>query len=203
MKPSIWTPAYLYNRLRVAFFEKRNPEAPWLTSDSITFLDAWLKRDDRVLEFGSGRSTVWLANRCHFITSVENDPAWFDAMSKKLSAFENVDYRFAPLQSASSAESPYLNVLSELPEELYDILINDGRLRCEIAIKGIAKLRPGGLHVLDNAERYLPNDLKIPASRRSTAPTADWARFIAATEDWRRVWTTNGITATLLMFKPC
>ncbi len=203
MKPAIWTAPYLFNRVRLAWFEYRNPNLPWLTADAIRFLESWIKSNDRVLEFGSGRSTAWLASRCQLVTSVEHDPAWFDSMSNKLSVFENVDYQFATLRSPTELESPYLKLLMDIPEQSYDVLLNDGRLRCQVACKGISKLRPGGLHILDNAERYLPNDLKIPASIRRAEPTADWVRLIAETRDWRQVWTSNGVTATLLMFKPC
>ncbi len=203
MNPSIWTPRYLFHRVRLAAFEYRNPDLPWLTADAISFLAAWLNVKDYVLEFGSGRSTVWLASRCQFVLSVEHDPVWFGMMSKKLADCGNVRYRLAELRSSIGSESPYLTVLNEVSDESCDVLLNDGRLRCQVAREGISKLRPGGLHVLDNAERYLPNDLTIPSSRGRAEPTADWAQFIAATADWRRVWTSNGVTATLLMFKPC
>jgi predicted O-methyltransferase YrrM len=193
----------LLNRLRLAGFEYRHPDLPWLTAEAIRFLTFWLKPDDKVLEFGSGRSTAWLAGRCRVVTSIEHDQAWFQAMSGRLSAFENVDYRFAPLKDASQNDSPYLRTFSELTEDCYDVLLNDGRFRCQVACEGIARLRSGGLHVLDNAERYIPNHLEIPESRRFAEPTSDWARFIETTKDWRRVWTSNGVTATLLMFKPC
>ena len=203
MNPRNWTLNYLFARVRLAWYERQNPEAPWLTAESIAFLDSWLTEQDTVLEFGSGRSTVWLAKRCRFIHSVEHDEGWFQLTSKKLSSFENVDYRHAPLESPSAKDSNYLRVLDEIEDNSCDLLLNDGKLRASVALKAISRIRPGGLHVLDNAERYLPSDMNLPASRKPTEPTDDWAQFISATANWRRWWTSNGVTSTLLMFKPC
>ena len=39
---------------------------------------------DREAEFGSGRSTVWFAERVATLTSVEHDERWYEAVSAKL-----------------------------------------------------------------------------------------------------------------------
>ena len=202
MKPLNWTPRYLYNRLRLAWFERLNPDIPWLTAESVALLGKLLRAQDSVLEFGSGRSTIWFAHRCGSIVSVEHDLDWFKKVSSQIKQFSNVDYRHAKLEAPAGHVPPYLSLLDEFPNESFDVLINDGRLRHLVAEKATSKLKPGGLLVLDNAERYLPNELDIPESRRDTPPDKHWVPFEVQTAKWRRIWTTNGITSTLIMFKP-
>lgn len=197
-----WTLRYLFARLRVMSFEKRHPDAPWLTAASIDLLGQLLLRTDRVLEFGSGRSTVWFAGRCAHVTSIEHDERWFSFVEKKVLQLGNVDYMLRSTATGSAVSSAYIRVLEELPDRSFDVLVNDGRLRDLVAEHGIAKLRSGGLMVLDNAERYLPNMFHVPESRLERAPEGAWIKFAEETRQWRRVWTCNGVTATLLMFKP-
>ena len=203
MRPSNWTPRYLYNRLRLAWFERRNPDVPWLTAESVVLLGKLLRTQDSVLEFGSGRSTIWFARRCGIIVSVEHDLDWFKKVSSQIKQFSNVDFRHAKLEAPAGHVPPYLSLLDEFPDESFDVLVNDGRLRHLVAEKATSKLKPGGLLVLDNAERYLPNNFSIPASRLSAPPDEVWENFAEQILGWRKLWTTNGITSTLIMFKPC
>jgi len=41
-------------------YEKTHPDAPWLTAHAIAFLVDWLRPEDTGVEWGSGRSTLWL-----------------------------------------------------------------------------------------------------------------------------------------------
>jgi predicted O-methyltransferase YrrM len=68
-----WTPRYIFNRINLYYFEKKNPDLPWLTSESISLIDNLIKKSDKMIEFGSGRSTAWLAQRVDELTSVETD----------------------------------------------------------------------------------------------------------------------------------
>jgi len=59
---------------------------PWLTPKSIEFLKSFLaeRPGGKVLEFGCGGSTVWLAGHDIGLVSIEHDKAWFDEVSKEL-----------------------------------------------------------------------------------------------------------------------
>ena len=48
-------------RIRNWVWERSHPEAPWLCRGTITFAEQHFRGLARGLEFGSGRSTVWLA----------------------------------------------------------------------------------------------------------------------------------------------
>jgi len=63
-----WTPRYIWNRLALMAHERQHPDLPWLTRAMIENLDTWLRPDDVGLEFGSGRSTVWFAQKVGHLT---------------------------------------------------------------------------------------------------------------------------------------
>mgnify|MGYP005847534923 CR=1 FL=1 len=202
MRPSNWTPRYIYNRLRQAAFEWKNPGAPWLTPYAVSLIDELIRPTDYLLEFGSGRSTIWLAQRCRAIVSVEHDKEWFEKVSPQIKNLSNVDYRHAKLEAPAGHVPPYLSLLDEFPDESFDVLINDGRLRHLVAEKATSKLKPGGLLVLDNAERYLPQLCQISDLEDSAPTKKNWAEFLKQVENWRKIPTTNGIWSTIILLKP-
>jgi putative heme iron utilization protein len=49
-----------------------HPNWPWLTKEAILLLERLLRPDDIGLEFGSGRSTIWFAERVEKLISIEH-----------------------------------------------------------------------------------------------------------------------------------
>lgn len=198
-----WTPQFVAARIGQIWFEKRNPGKPWFTRQAIALLEQLLQKNDKVLEFGSGRSTVFFATCCAHVLSVEHDDTWFAIVDRQLSGFSNVDYRLKSLHAQEGSLPEYVDFLNSIPDESFTILVNDGRLRGLVAKYAFDKVAPGGVVVVDNAERYLPNEFTVPSSRGFSAPENDWQEFYERTRSWRKIWTANGVTTTLLLFKPC
>ena len=65
---------------------------PWQVPDSIYQEDAVCQREDMVLEFGAGGSTIFFAKRCKHVLSIETDPNWASLVQHKLDSLnlENV-----------------------------------------------------------------------------------------------------------------
>ena len=198
------TPKYIYYRLKQKRFEKKYPDKPWMTRTSIQLLEQLIRPEDLGLEYGSGRSTIWFAKRCKHLTSIEHHKKWFDNVTKKLSILSNsnVEYIFREL-SDNPLDSQYYNSMKNYDNETLDFIIVDGVYRDIISLGAIDKLKKGGILILDNAERYLPNDFKIPESIRNNLKgvSENWKNFNKNVETWRKIWTTNGVTATLLLIK--
>src|SRR5574341_1510870 len=135
--------------------EWRNPDLPWLSRQAVQILTNWLRRDDRGLEWGSGRSTVWLAGLVDRMTSVEHDPQWHEKVKNELIRRKlfNVDYRLEPVddQELPSESSPYLAVAAEFPPLSIDFALVDGLYRDRCAQAALELLKPGGLLIIDNA----------------------------------------------------
>ncbi len=199
-KISHWTPRYIYNRIVLALYEKQHPDSPWLTSSAVSILSTYLKNSDIGLEWGSGRSTVWFAARIKHLVSVEDNPEWYQRIKKQLDHLKlnNTEYLFA-----NDRES-YIGAADQFQENSLDFVLVDGRdYRSTCAVKAVSKVRTGGIIVVDNANWFLPSSSHSPNSRTyETGPASDeWQHFLELVNDWRRIWTSNGVSDTALFIK--
>ncbi len=194
-----WTPRYIVNRLRWVLWQHRHPDAPWLVPEAVRFLDQWLRSTDVLVEFGSGRSTVWFARRAGRIISVDHDRRWYERVRGRLGieGASNVDYFLA-----DPAAQTYIAAVESALDGLADVILVDGACRDACAVWALDRLRPGGLIIVDNANWYLPCRSSAPSSLGPDAEprTADWRRFLEATSPWRRIWLSNGVADTLILF---
>lgn len=195
-----WTPRYVVDRLRQLAYQRWHPEAPWLTRDMIELLGPRLTRAHRGLEWGAGRSTLWLAARLGSLVSVEHDETYYGRVRAQLEhrSLRNVELRCCP------AETDYVAVADSLPPASLDFVLVDGVARDRCALAALPRLKPGALLVVDNINWYLPCASRAPNSRRpQDGPASDaWGRFAEQVKGWECVWTTNGVTDTALWVKP-
>jgi hypothetical protein len=201
-----WSPRYVVDRAAVMLHQRLHPEAPWITALAFGLLEGILKPTDRGLEYGSGRSTVWLASRTAGLTSVEHDPDWQARVVQSLqaSALTNVDCRLVPAepeQVSGPAHDAYIEADPALRRGSLDYALVDGLFRDECALRAADLLAPGGILVVDNANWYLPHVTRSPSSVSAPA-TQKWAEFSARTRNWRALWTSNGVWDTAVWFKP-
>jgi predicted O-methyltransferase YrrM len=122
------------------------PELPWLNYTAIWRLSKIIGPDYRVLEFGSGFSTLWFARRCGQLVSIEDDAAWHQIVAAKLidAGLSHVDYRHR-------SETDYCD-LADIPEKSQNLVIVDGSRRNDCARLALGKARPGGYVFLDNSD---------------------------------------------------
>ena len=204
---SHWTPRYVLARSREALDHKVRPADPWLTREAIGLLDRLLRPTDVAAEFGSGRSTPWIARRVAKLTSVEDNAEWFRIVTDKLKAAgrDNVDYLHRPRDVADvdGAKSAYVRVLVDFAGNSLDFVLVDGIYRNHCAVRAIDAVKPGGLLVVDNVNWFLPSATHAPTSRGIDDPPVDavWQTFAERTRAWRRIWTSSGVTDTLILFK--
>jgi predicted O-methyltransferase YrrM len=194
-----WTPRYIYNRVNLMIDEFLHPEWPWLTKEAILLLERLLKPDDIGLEFGSGRSTIWFAERVQKLISIEHDIYWFEKINKKLKEKElahKVDYRL-------KNEDNYLDILNEIENNSLDFVLVDGLKRDICTLKSIPKLKIGGLLIIDNINRFVPNKYYSSSSKRGNNFESQiwqdiWEKEI---KNWRKILTSNGVFDKLITFK--
>lgn len=201
------TPRYVRDRFLQWKWARRNPNAPWLTRDCVNWLDQWLKPADMGLEFGSGRSTLWLATRVGHLTSVESNANWYRWVYDRLSAMPGkVDYRLHEDGESNSANSAYVQVAGTIEDACLDFVLVDGAARDHCARVSLAKLKPGGVFILDNAERYIPRAAPslAPNARAISAGYASgiWREVGESLASWRCIWTTDGVSDTAIWHKP-
>jgi len=128
---------------------------PWYTYPAIEYLRQIDFAHADVFEYGSGHSTLFWASRARSVTSVEDDRAWYDTMSRRLPS--NCELILEPDLYA------YPRVI-ERTGRSFDVIVIDGaargntRLKCARRAPGV--LREGGLIILDNAD-WLPESARL------------------------------------------
>lgn len=143
-------PRYFISRLNVMIYQQMNPNYPWLTAESIKLIQDFLSKEKIGFEWGSGRSTVWFAQRMAKLISVEHNEGWHKRVlniidNKKI---ENVDYRFVSIENGCLEYSQQV----EKEKEKFDFILVDGECRSECLAAAAKKIKPGGYLVLDNAD---------------------------------------------------
>jgi len=187
-------PRSLAARVRYWWWERRNPDKPWLTPEAVAFLDARLTADMVGIEFGSGRSTAWFARKIGRLTSIEHHEGWYQQVNGQLAdgGITNVDYRFLPLDHPESAPEQdsydrmprYVAAVDTFADGSLDFAVVDGHYRTTCIRALISKLKPGGLLLVDDANMWPGNQPPIPA---------DWTELSR---------TTNGLKFTVIWEKP-
>lgn len=142
LKPSGW----MESKLKRMPVDGKGQPIPWLTYPAIHFLQERLNKDHCIFEFGSGNSTLWLAERSKQIVSIEYDADYFDLLAPKLKEFVHIEY----LQARPGMD--YYQQLNKRSEK-FDVVIIDGRERVLCALNCLGALSEQGVVVFDNSER--------------------------------------------------
>jgi len=123
------------------------PVRPWLGYRAVRRLARLIQPDWRILEFGSGLSTVWFAERAGLVVAIDENPDWYEIVRQGLARrrITNVDYHLA------EEREDYVSVPG-YPDRTFDLAIVDGRWRARSAEKALRAVRPGGFIYFDNSD---------------------------------------------------
>ena len=158
-----------------------HPDRPWIVPAAVGWLRRRIRPGWRVLELGAGRSTLWFARRAGEVVSFEDNPFWVAWGRERLAAagLANVDLRQLPV-------ARFLPELGRLADESFDLVVVDfleshGADRVEAVRRARAKLRPGGLLLLDDSDR--------PVYAEAYDLLAGWRerRFVGVKDGWPEV----------------
>lgn len=202
-----WTPDYIVARLAVLNFRRRTGEPlPMFATGAIQFLGSYLTKEDRVFEYGSGYSTLWLARHAGCVVSVEDNAEWYARIAPELRAFGNAKLSLFAANGDPSPPPPerwgyekyvvseaYVYAIKSYPPAFFDLVIIDGQARVHTALAALPHLRPSGVLCWDDF---------APASNGPTQPEGAAAQFAALTRDWRHGYFNDGAHQTALFFKP-
>lgn len=112
------------------------------------FLFCHLNKDMTVLEWGSGGSTIAIANRVKEIYSIEHDANWYRKMLRVIQS--NVNYYFLKPNKDSNGDGTfdeykdYITIANTFNKK-FDLIFIDGRARLECAKVSVNLLAEGGL----------------------------------------------------------
>lgn len=125
-------------------------ELPWLPFVVIDRLEKHLTRSSKVFEFGGGGSTVWFANRVGEVVTVEHDPDWFPVLESAVGSRPGCTLIH---RTAQDNYADYITSIDPFEDATFDAVVVDGRERVRCLERALTKVRPGGLLVLDDANR--------------------------------------------------
>lgn len=178
---------------------------PWLNLEATEWLEQTLQPTMRVFEWGAGGSTLFFAERCGQVVSVETDAAWHAVVRERLTAEQaaRVTLIFSPPQPAVDpgpygAHNPDLagltfedaaRAIDPYPDDWFDLVVVDGRARNACLRHALPKVKPGGYLLLDNSERPaydLGKTLPAGWPRRVFYGPLAYLKEFGATTVWRR-----------------
>ncbi len=121
-----------------------------IASDAKKWLEEWLEPSYCGCEFGSGFSTIWLAQRVKQLVSVDHDKAWYGIVNDAMEQFDikNVDLICEPsLILYHKAVDKY--------NKTFDFVFIDGykSKRVECVNETYKKVRPNGILILDDSHK--------------------------------------------------
>jgi hypothetical protein len=117
---------------------------PWWTYSFIDFLQTRLNNTIRVLDYGSGSSTIWLGSRVKEVISIENYSTWAEEISKQTSP--NVTVHCVKEITDFSA---YLDSISG---KFQIIIIDNLGNRMDCAFHSMQFLADNGVIIWDNTD---------------------------------------------------
>jgi hypothetical protein len=181
-------PRLLAHHVRQWLYEARHPGRPWLAPGSIQVLERELRPDMAAFEWGSGRSTAWLGARVGSLTSIEHHEGWHATVTGRIvdAGLTAVECRLVPVPDDEAAtywdDTAYVAAIDAFGDESLDLVVVDGVYRQHCAWRALAKVRPGGLLLVDDT-RHLATveDWRIPWERIYGPDRGIWSTVI-----WRR-----------------
>jgi len=155
-----YIPRYLRNGLPTKF-TPLELGLPWWSFGAIDAVSRYLRPEMEVFEFGSGGSTIFLANRVKKVTSVEDSSEWtalVRAEADKLGK-NNIEVLTRPYDFHKAVNFLDSSYLAALGGHEYDLIVVDGQevavqVRPDCFWKAEQRVKSGGLIVLDDSWRY-------------------------------------------------
>jgi hypothetical protein len=133
-----------------------NP-VPWWTFAANEWVKARLRPTDRVFEYGSGGSTLWLAAHAKSVVSVEHDRAWFEKLRPHLPANATVMHKPADDEFSTDVTAPYCAAIMD-HEPPFDVVVIDGMERNACARLAARAVSANGIIIFDNSHRARYSD---------------------------------------------
>lgn len=143
-------------------------DVPWWTYGAIDRVDRWLAERGgavRVLEYGSGASTVWLARRAAQVDSIEHDRGFAEVVTTLVSVHAGARVHCVPAVPSSNPStasgkrgfaaldfSAYASAVDHL-DGPFDLVVIDGRARAACLRHALPHLAPDAVVVFDNSWR--------------------------------------------------
>jgi hypothetical protein len=134
--------------------DSRGAPIPWYTYPAIEYLSHLDFSNRKILEYGSGSSTLWWASRCGELVSIENNSEWYERTHEIVRTQKQVSYRLETREE-TYVRQDYLKSAN--------VIVIDGVHRSKCADWTIESIhddsRNANMLIFDNADWY-PNSIR-------------------------------------------
>ena len=145
----IWQLGWMESRKSGVSVDRFGP-LPWWPYSAVHYLDQVVPTDYSVLEFGGGSSTIWWLERGNEVTTIETDKAWVEKLGEQVHE-KGLQGKW---RVQHVTDITVVDVVKELPQQRFDVVINDGLGDRNAAVELINKfVKDEGLVVWDNSDR--------------------------------------------------
>lgn len=128
------------------FIDGENKINPWWVKSVTDLVKRRLNKELTVFEWGSGNSTLFLAQNVGRVVSIEHDLMWYERMKKIIP--QNVRLEFCELTYGGEYCKKILD-----EKEKFDLVIVDGRDRVRCAQNAVESVKENGIIIWDDTER--------------------------------------------------
>ena len=134
-------------------FSGRYKYSPWIVPEAVSWLEREICENWRVFEFGSGWSTIWYAQHCKDIVSVESDEDWHQVVNRRVN---ELSVNNCVLRLSNLGEFP--STIMEFPDDYFHLVVVDSsedsqNSRFDVLKASMSKVRPGGFILFDDSDR--------------------------------------------------
>lgn len=131
---------------------------PFWPYDAVRFVQRRLPYAAAVFEYGSGGSTLWLTDQGAAVRAIEHHPDWHRRLQAAAPRLDITLHEPSPRGEIGSVMTAgyfddYVRAIDDVPDGSLDLVIVDGRARVECVDRAMAKVRAGGMLLLDDTDR--------------------------------------------------
>ncbi len=133
---------------------------PWYTLSALDFLSSLNFAGRRVLEFGSGYSSLWWSQRAAEVHAFEANRAWLEQVRQWVP--QNVRLHALPTNAQGLAPDLEQRLARELGDTRFDVIVIDGADRLACARATPQHLAADGVVVFDNSDAFRDEQGRSP-----------------------------------------
>lgn len=148
--------------------DRINKFLPYMNSDEISDLVTYIDRECDMLEVGGGNSTLFFSRIVKRLVTIEHNKEWSDKISNDMKSISKCDWSIHVVEPSFPQSHPfqpsepgqfdnYINFISNLEKDQFDVILIDGRDRVRCTIASIPLLKKGGvllIHDFWNRQKY-------------------------------------------------
>ena len=140
-----------FERIKASKILKKNSFLPIIPYNSIRIFEKYLSNDIQLIEWGSGRSTSWYAEKCGKVFSVESDDYWYRETLRLLNKKSLKNFDLLLTQNRFD----YINKpLDKLDPNSLKVFVIDGIFRNMCALASVNYCTKKDVIYLDDSDKF-------------------------------------------------